>query len=393
MKLTRRQFLNAAGVVGASIALRPAIRFARSVAAQAAPRYNIICIITDDQDSASLPVMRHLMSYPHGSWINFTNGICNDGICGPSRASFLTGLYTRHHGVTSNRQVNRFDPSNALPVWLKAAGYRTGLFGKYLFGSKKIPPPPGWDEFKGDGGLANSLVAPAINFISTASGPFFLCVNPVDPHMAAKPKPPYNRTAVWVPSDPPSFYEDISDKASWVERMKVGRNSVNTLRKERVRAHQALLGVDDLVMRIIDTLTATGKLDDTVILYTSDNGFLWGEHNLIRKHWHFEEVIRVPMLMRYPDLVGNRVESRVVSNLDMAPTFAAIAGVAPGRPTDGRNLLPMIERPQTFWDEAVLLERFPDGRADFSFTGVRVAGEGARIGSTAGGVALLACSR
>lgn len=373
MRMNRREFLAAAGAVTASLALPRFMRYVQS-AVQLPPRFNIISIMTDDQDSASLPVMRHLMSYPHGSWINFTNHICSDGICGPSRSSYLTGLYTRRHGVTSNKKVTQLDDAHTVAVWLKAAGYRTGLFGKYLFGSKKIPTPRGWDVFEGDGGRAGPLTAPATAFIRDSAGPFFLCVNPVDPHMNARPQPPYINAPVWVPPDPPSFNEDVSDKASWVYNARSGKSKIKALRAERVKAHRALLGVDDLVMRIIDTLESTGKLDETVICFTSDNGFLWGEHNLIRKHWHYEEVVRVPLLMRYPGLPGNRVESRVVGNIDLAPTFAAIAGATPTRTIDGRSLLPIIQSPGTFWDEGVLLEKFADGRSDFSFTGVRMPG-------------------
>ncbi len=373
MRMSRRGFLITAGATAATLALPRVIRLAQS-AAQLPPRFNIVTIMTDDQDSASLPVMRNLMSYPHGSWINFTNGICSDGICGPSRSSFLTGLYTHRHGVTSNNKVTKLDDAHTVAVWLKAVGYRTGLFGKYLFGSKKIPTPRGWDVFEGQGGRAGPLTAPATAFIRNSTGPFFLCVNPVDPHMKARPQPPYLNAPVWVPPDPPSFNEDVSDKASWVQKAQSRKAQIKTLRAERVKAHRALLGVDDLVMRIIDTLESAGKLDETVICFMSDNGFLWGEHNLIRKHWHYEEVVRVPLLMRYPGLTGNRAESRVVSNIDLAPTFAAIAGATPTQSLDGRSLLPMIQSPATYWDEAVLLEKFADGRSDFSFTGVRLPG-------------------
>ena len=374
MRVNRREFLAVAGATVATLALPRLIRYAQS-AAQLPPRFNIVTIMTDDQDSASLPVMRHLMSYPHGSWINFTNGICNDGICGPSRASFLTGLYTRRHGVISNNKVTKLDSAHTMAVWLQAAGYRTGFFGKYLFGSKKIATPLGWNVFQGGvGGLAGTLVTPATEFIRNATAPFLLCVNPVDPHMAARPQPIYAHTPVWVPPDPPSFNEDVSDKATWVYGARSGKAKIKALREERVKAHRALLGVDDLVMRIIDTLESTGKLDETVICFLSDNGFLWGEHNLIRKHWQYEEVIRVPLLIRYPGLTGNRVESRVVSNIDLAPTFAAIAGATPSQVIDGRSLLPIIQSPDAFWDEAVLLEKFADGRSDFAFTGVRAPG-------------------
>lgn len=185
--------------------------------AQTTPRYNIICMMTDDQDAASLPVMRHLTSYPHGSWVNFNNAVCNDAICAPSRACLLTGQYSHHHGVIKNGLGSEMNEAQSLPVWLKSAGYRTALFGKYQNGwgkGRHNYKPQGRDVFEGKGGLSDALVEPATGFIRNTNGPFFLCVNPVDPHFFAKPPARYKTSNVWVPPEPPSFGEDVSDKPS-----------------------------------------------------------------------------------------------------------------------------------------------------------------------------------
>ncbi len=378
MPVSRRQFLGAAGAMAALLAAQPILRFARAVSAQAPPRYNIVCVMTDDQDYASLQVMRHLRSYPRGSWIEFDNFICNDGICAPSRASLYTGLYSRNHGITSNPLAKRFNTeTHSLPVWLKSAGYTTAMIGKYLFGSKKIDPvPPGWDYFK-QGGLVEMVGRDTLAFLGNVQGPFFLMAAPIDPHKKAKPQKKYNNADVWMPpADPPSFGEDTSDKSTWTNKAKQKKpNTIKGLRAERKRAHQALLGVDDLVLAIVEKLESRNMLDNTVICFLSDNGFLWGEHGLAYKHWHYEEVVHLPMLMRFPGLNGqNRRESRVAGIVDLAPTFAAIAGATPTRPLDGRSLLPIIQDPAEFWDEGVLLEKFPENKANFTFTGVRVPG-------------------
>lgn len=375
MKLTRRAFLGAAGATAATLTLPSLIRFTQSVMAQSAPRYNIVCVITDDQDYASLPVMRHLRNYPYDSWMEFDNFICSDGICGPSRASFYSGLYTRNHRILKNGGVKAFyTETHTLPVWLKSAGYSTAMIGKYLWGSAKISPsPPGWDLFR-KGGLSGPMLPIVTEYLKTATEPFFLVASPTDPHINAKPQAKYRNTPVWVPTDPPSFNEDVSDKSTWVKKSQQKLPRIQNLRSERVRAHRALLGVDDLILGIIDTLRTRNMLDNTVICFFSDNGFLWGEHGLIRKHWHFEEVIRVPLLIRYPGLNENRIESRVVGNIDLAATFADIAGVEPSRPIDGRSIRPILENSATYWDEGVLLEKYPEIRADFTFTGVRVPG-------------------
>ena len=306
MKLTRKQFLRSAGAVAATFALRPVIRFTKDVIADSAPRYNIICIITDDQDYDSLRVMRHLRSYPHGSWLEFDNFVCNDGICGPSRASLYTGLYTRNHGITSNGLSKTFNSeTHSLPVWMKSAGYTTAMIGKYLYGASRInPKPPGWDVFN-KGGHINSVQTQVMEYLKTVQEPFFLIAAPVDPHIRARPLSKYRQTPVWVPeTDPPSFYEDVSDKSSWVKKHQNPLGRIKSLRLERIRAHQALLGVDDFIQAVVDNLVTENMLDNTVICFLSDNGFLWGEHGLVRKHWHYEEAIHVPLLMRYPGLGG-----------------------------------------------------------------------------------------
>ena len=377
VKISRRKFLGATGAAAATVALRPILRLSQAIAAQTDPlRYNIVCIMTDDQDYVSLPVMRHLRSYPRGSWIEFDNFICNDGICGPSRASLYTGLYTRNHGILSNPVAKWFDTeTHSLPVWLKSAGYTTAMIGKYLFGSRIVKDAPGWDHFQ-QGGLAAIVKQRSLNFLSSVQEPFFLMATPIDPHKKAKPQNEYTKTNVWVPPvDPPSFNEDTSDKSSWVRDAEQRPGRIRGLRAERVRAHRALLGVDDMVLAIVEKLEERNMLDNTVICFLSDNGFLWGEHGLAYKHWHYEEVVHLPLLMRFPDLNGeNRRESRVVGMVDLAPTFAEIAGAEPSRPLDGRSLLPMIQNPTVYWDEAVLLEKFPEAKANFSFTGVRVPG-------------------
>ena len=376
MKVTRRRFLAGAGALSITMALRPILQFARNASAQNAPRYNIVCIITDDQDYVSLQVMRHLRSYPHGSWIEFDNCICSDGICGPSRASLYTGLYTRNHGITGNNLVKSFNTRvDTLPVWLKNAGYNTAMIGKYLYGSAKIKPnPPGWDYFA-QGGYAETIQNRATQYLEVVPEPFFVVAAPVDPHMKAKPLGKYKKTPVWVPEDPPSFNEDVSDKSTWVAKNQKKKNPGEGLREERIRAHRALLGVDDMILAIIDTLVARDILDNTVICFLSDNGFLWGEHGLIRKHWHFEEVIHLPMLIRFPEQNGNnRHETRVVSNVDLAPTFVDIAGATATVPMDGRSLLPILRESEEYWDEGVLLEKYPEKSMNFSFTGVRVPG-------------------
>jgi len=117
------------------------------------------------------------------------------------------------------------------------------------------------------------------------------------------------------------------------------------------------MGIDDGVESIIATLQAQGQLDNTMIIFLGDNGFSWGAHRHYGKHCAYDECSRIPLLIRYPELSGNHVESRLVSNVDLASTIADYAGVTPGIVQEGRSLLPLMERPGRPWRSAVLLER------------------------------------
>src|SRR5687768_15486601 len=148
---------------------------------------NIVLIMTDDQSTDSLPVMRKLMAFPEGSWINFTNAYANHSICCPARATVLTGQYARTTGVTGNDKGENLNDTNTLPVWLNKAGYQTGLIGKYLNGFPWDKGagyiPPGWDSFKTKGlGGVNGFTKEAVDFINNSNEPFFLYLAYLPPH-------------------------------------------------------------------------------------------------------------------------------------------------------------------------------------------------------------------
>ncbi|HEY6074548.1 MAG TPA: sulfatase-like hydrolase/transferase, partial [Anaerolineales bacterium] len=340
---------------------------------------NIIFIITDDQNVDSLPVMRKLMSYPEGSWVNFTHAIVNDSICCPARASLLTGQYAFVSGVLSDSTGDRLDDTNTLPVWLNNAGYRTALVGKYLNnypwnkGAGYIPP--GWDSFQemstGKSAVRTDL---AIKFIDSGTGPFFLYLAYMEPHAPTVPLPEYAHADVYVPPDSPNFNEaDVSDKPAWIQQLSpISQADMDTWHKERVNSQRSLLGVDDSVQVLMDGLKARGLLDNTMILYLGDHGFSWGSHRWYKKECVYEECIRFPLLIRYPGLANSREEDRLVSNVDLASTIAEFAGITPGLPQSGHSLVPLINGNAANWQEAVFMEMHGDNFR--TFDGIRVPG-------------------
>lgn len=346
----------------------------------AVARPNIIIILTDDQDVESLPVMRNLMSYPEGSWVNFTNAFINDSICCSSRATILTGQYDHNNGVMKNNQGRVLDDDNTLPVWLDDAGYNTALIGKYLNGFPwKLGAtyvPPGWDSFRGPRSFTvtdvDTFTGLAVEFIQQTDAPFFLYLAYMAPHWPAEPPLRYRNALVYVPQPHPNVNEaDVSDKPLWVRsRPLLTSSTLQLWRREQLNSQRELLAVDDGVQAIVDALKAKGQLNNTIMVYLGDNGLSWGSHRKIGKWCPYEECSRVPFLVRYPGVQGNRAEDSFVSNVDIASTLAAYAGVQPTIRQDGRSLLPLLTNPNAAWTDEILLERHVGAR----YYGIRIPG-------------------
>ena len=348
------------------------------------PRPNVVVILTDDQtwDSIprSVPVMPYLQGRamdPADHWVVFPNAFVNTPLCCPSRATMLTGRLAHHTGVRSNREGPALDESGTLAAWLDAAGYHTGLIGKYLnvypFGRGPYVPE-GWDRWWGKvQGTPESLYGgftlvedgepvlygaddystdvyaqAAVRFLrdAPADDPFFLWFAPNAPHPPAVAAPRHDGRYADLPIEvPPSVDEaDVSDKPEWVRRLPPLDDAVASALVEESRASfEALLGVDEAVRAILEELEARGELDETLIVYLSDNGLSLGEHRWVGKLCPYDECIRVPLLMRLPGIT-HRIEPELVSSVDLAPTIADLAGIAPDTSFDGASLLPLLRQ-------------------------------------------------
>lgn len=329
------------------------------------------------------------------------------------------------------------DHTNTLPVWLRNAGYATSFVGKYLngYGTTRDPfVPDGWDSWFGlydpdaeiftenlaffdyevleDGQIrsygnadedyqtdviADRTVA-EIERLSAGDRPFFLWLATVAPHagdgrgspndLAPAPAPRHLGTYADEPlvDAPNVFEEDLADKPAWVREYEEKANDVvaerglpplSTLMVETWRAHlESLLAVDDAVADTVEALDRTGVLDNTVIVFTSDNGLLLGQHRLPdAKIAPYEESIRVPFFVRGPGFNPGATVSSPVAHLDLAATFVELAGAEPGLVLDGIPLQNIVADPTGFADRALLLESPPDGTNIIPhFDGVRVPG-------------------
>jgi N-acetylglucosamine-6-sulfatase len=390
-----------------SVRLAVALAILLVLAPAASARPNILVLETDDQTLADMSVLPKTRALIGDRGTTFTNSFVSYSLCCPSRSTLYTGQYAHNHGVLSNKLptggFTRLDTSNWLPLWLQAAGYRTMHVGKFLNGyGKDAPPavPPGFDDWNGfvdpstysyygytvdENGVlrthpgvystdfitarANELIAAA----APGSRPFFMSVAWVAPHSGA-PRDPDDPPGLATPSPAPqyanvfastplprpaSFNEvDISDKPLALQaRPRFGPQRVAGIQEAYQQRLEALLSVDDAVAAIVAQLRSVGELDNTLILFTSDNGFFGGEHRVATgKVLVYEPSIRVPLLMRGPGVPRHAKATQLVSNADLAPTILDAADATPGRVEDGRSLLELVRDPGVQWGRELLLE-------------------------------------
>lgn len=358
---------------------------------------NVILIVTDDQRFDTLRYMPTVSRQLVGRGVTFSNMFVTNPLCCPSRASILTGQYSHTNGVWQNSGphggLRAFSDRSTLATWLHDAGYETMLVGKYIHGytSALTRPryvPPGWDRWRafwgapgyysyrltdgqavhryGYGAAAYStdvLARAAINFIrGSGPDPFFLYFTPFAPHQkprfSVRPAPRHVDAFAGRGYAPrPSVNEaDVSDKPTHIRsRQPYPRAKLIELREEQL---EALLAVDDAVAGMLAALKDKGKLADTMLVFTADNGYSWGEHRWAGKRLPYEEAIRVPLVIRYDRLgVPARVARRMALNIDLAPTITEAAGITvAGR--DGRSLFPLLRGGKTAWRSRFQLEYY-----------------------------------
>lgn len=425
-----------AGLLLLAAAGRGVVTSAIPAKVHAAAKPNIVVFMIDDLDVRSLDtllangMMPRLQSQVigNGTSLNFTESFVTRAHCCPSRATFLTGQYAHNHGVMTNDPpfggVERFHDDSTLATWLKTAGYRTGLVGKYLNGygsaTSQTFVPPGWDDWQGlhdfsssrpyfynvnDNGSViqhntyntDQMAQRAVDFIqeSNANQPFFLYVAPSAPHMSINPQynacpapgaspwefntvtlerldwgytvfpAPRHQGLIYGDSArfplpmPPSFNEDVDDKPVWYRNNAMTAANIDCLQKNYWRRLESMLGIDELVGRVDSALSQKQVRSNTIVIFTSDNGFMMGEHRQLHKGQAFEESIRVPLIIGYPGTGGARTISHVVLNNDLAPTIAALAGATPTIPVDGRSLLPLFVSPGPIvWRKRFVVEHW-----------------------------------
>lgn len=358
-------------------------------------RPNVIVIVTDDQPLASFE--RRFMPETFERLVSggtvFDQFVVATPLCCPSRAALLTGQYGHNNGVLLNQYSRLLEPDNVLPLWLKRAGYRTmhvgRFFNGYGFAGRKSEVAPGWRIWRtqvephayydyrmrfnkrfrryGDADRAyatstfNRIAAGLVRRHAGKRRPFYLQLDHWAPHVGAPSRTDRCRgAAVPGPEDelaygseslpkPPSFdEEDISDKPAFLQGLPRVADERELTRRWRCQL-AALREVDRGVGELWRALRERKALRDTVVIFTSDNGYLYGQHRIqFDKHYPYEEGLRVPLAIRLPGSLrdGRRPPSSDApsANVDLAPTILELAGGEPCRRDgcrvmDGRSLL------------------------------------------------------
>ena len=368
-------------------------------AAGAAPR-NIVFILTDDHRYDAIGLMNHpFLKTPNLDLLarngaHVRNAFVTTALCSPSRATILTGLYAHQHKVVDNN--NPVPPGTIFfPQYLQAAGYQTGFFGKWHMGGgeQSDDPQPGFDKwvsFQGQGTylpsrtglnvdgryvpqkgyITDELTDYALDWLKSRdrSKPFFVYLSHKAVHSEFIPAERHKgryKDAVFKP--PPTMAdtpESRRGRPMWAQNQRNSWHGVDfpyhsdlDVGEYYKRYCETLLAVDESVGRLLDWLKSERLLDSTLIVYMGDNGFLFGEHGLIDKRCAYEESMRVPMLAHCPQ--PGTVVTKLVANLDVAPTFLDAAGLVPPKGMRGLSIVPLLrgEQPAN-WRDHLLYEYY-----------------------------------
>lgn len=372
-------------------------------------RPNIVLVVTDDQRWDTVSAMPIVTRELAGQGLTFENAFATTPLCCPSRASIFTGQLAYTHGVRNNAPPvggasvfrERGGEQQTIAVDLRRAGYRTGLFGKYLnrYGENPADPdgptetyvPPGWSTWRAitdkRGGIAFNggpmnidgrmvqlppevyvtdwLAEELTQFVrSTPSDqPFFAVFTPSAPHGPSDPAPRHvGMFSNFTPSPPP--LPEAGNLLPWMEQALASQTQTPEWAAERTpvirKQLESLQAVDEAVGTFLQTLTETGRLADTYVIFTSDNGFQWLEAGApsFGKSVPYEASIRVPFIVRGPGVRRGEREAGFALNIDIAPTIAEIANVRPSATVDGASFLPLLRGVPTAWRTAVPIEYY-----------------------------------
>ena len=363
-------------------------------------RPNVLYILTDDQrfDAIGIAGNRHLKT-PHIDRIGregvfFKNAFCTTSLCSPSRASILSGLYAHAHGVTNNftDYPSKFQ---SFPMVLKREGYQTAYIGKWHMGEENDDPRPGFDWFvthKGQGkyfdtefhinGQKREIIKGYYTTVVTdmaekwienrqSDAPWMLMLGHKAPHSFYEPEPKYAKAFADVQVTYPETVFLLDDKPAWMKqrlptwhglygplfewRKKFPDSSPEAVKdfEAMMRAYWGtLLSVDDSVGRLLALLERRGELNNTLIVFSGDNGLHAGENGMVDKRTMHDASTRIPLLVRYPGLVSPeqpKVIDRQVLTIDIAPSILELCHAEKLEAIHGKSFVTLVRKDDPQW--------------------------------------------
>ena len=351
---------------------------------------NIVFVLIDDGEEAMSALMPRLRADFIDKGVRFTNAFSTTPLCGPSRANILTGQFAHNTGVLANTGDNGgylafmaggFDNNNIGP-WLKAAGYKTGIFGKYEndfpIGAPETFIAPGWDDWRvvmsdrvgyndeytlnengvlklytaATGGYQTDILSERMqSFIKSTeandSQPFFAFLAVAAPHTPTAPATRHLNAypGATAPRTAAFNEADISDKPRWLQDQSplMDGATIAEIDSDYRGSLQALLAVEEAMDALFQTLDQLGESSNTYVFFTSDNGLHRGEHRLRGgKNTAYEESIKVPFYVRGPGVPAGRTIEHLTGLVDLVPTFLTLAGASIPASVDGVSLTPLL---------------------------------------------------
>jgi N-acetylglucosamine-6-sulfatase len=386
--LSRRDILRlllGAGCAGATL---PAARLARAESSLRRP--NLVFILSDNHRWDAMSSMGHpFVRTPNldrlgREGVHFANAFCTTPLCSPARASFLTSLYVYRHGVRNNAERASWDQANVtfLELLKERAGYDTAFIGKWHMPSSGLPRLRGVDRFvtftidEGQGRyfdcplvvdgepqqprkryITEELTDRAIEFVEQrVERPFCIYLSHKAAHHPWRPAPDLEG----IYADRPVPLPAGANSWTGFTNGQIWGGFDRTIESAYRSYMETVTSLDREIGRLLQRLDDLGLGDDTVVLYASDNGFLFGEHKRVELRWPFEEAIRIPFLLRYPRLVRapGRRAGQMALNIDVAPTLLELANVPVPASMQGLSLVPCLRDPSAGGRRAWLVEGY-----------------------------------
>ncbi|MBW2541169.1 MAG: sulfatase [Deltaproteobacteria bacterium] len=371
-----------------SLAILPAV----ARAADSTPRPNFIFFLTDDQRADALSIAGNkVLKTPNidqlaRDGVRFTNAFVTTSLCAPSRASFLTGQWAHTHGVRTNEPSSRLKPTQTIFAdLLRENGYEVAFIGKWhMDGAGRDREWDYYFGFEGQGRYKHPIIAEnggpdrrywkrytddmlatkAIEFIRRPRAkPFCLFVFFKAPHRSWIRAPRHKKLfeGIAVP-EPDTLHTDYAGKPNAFKNadMKIGDfDDVASFQKFAKDYYAVITAVDENVGRVMKAVADEKLVDDTAVIFSSDNGFFVGEWNFFDKRLMHEPSIRIPMIIRYPrSSKPGTTRKEMVLNVDVAPTLLDLAGVSVPDWMQGKSMRSLLEGREAEWRDAWLYESY-----------------------------------